>query len=287
MPSEVAPAPAPAPAPGLRRAAVLGSPVGHSRSPALHRAAYAALGLGGWRYDAIECTEAELPGLVDGLGPEWVGLSVTMPGKRAALARADLRTERAVAVGAANTLVRLPDGAWRADCTDIDGVTGALTERGWTGVRSGRALVIGAGATADAAVAGLASLGVRRLTVMVRDPARAAGTVAVAGRYGLVTDVVAWDPALPGVDEVDVVVSTVPSGVADACAPAAARAGLVLDVVYHPWPTPMATAVAQAGGQLATGLDMLLHQAFGQVEQFTGRPAPRAAMAAALTAPTP
>ncbi|HEX4251082.1 MAG TPA: shikimate dehydrogenase [Pseudonocardia sp.] len=273
------------PVPGLRRAAVLGSPVGHSRSPALHRAAYAALGLSGWRYDAVECTEAELPALVDGLGPEWLGLSVTMPGKRAALARADLRTERAVAVGAANTLVRLPDGGWRADCTDIDGVTGALTSRGWSGARSGRALVIGAGATADAAVAGLAALGVRRLTVMVRDPARAAGTVAVADRFGLVTEVIGWDPALPGVDEVDVVVSTVPSGVADACAPAAARAGLVLDVVYDPWPTPMATAVASAGGQLATGLDMLLHQAFGQVEQFTGHPAPRAAMAAALHAP--
>ncbi|MDT7610438.1 MAG: shikimate dehydrogenase [Pseudonocardiales bacterium] len=265
---------------------MLGSPVGHSRSPALHRAAYAALGLDGWRYDAIECDEAALPGLVDGLGPEWVGLSVTMPGKRAALARADLRTDRAVAVGAANTLVRLPDGAWRADCTDIDGVTGALTERGWPGARSGRALVIGAGATADAAVAGLADLGMEHVTLMVRTPERAAGTIAVAGRFGLAAQVIGWDPRLPGVDGVDLVVSTVPPGVADDCAPAAARAAFVLDVAYHPWPTAMATAVAEAGGQLATGLDMLLHQAFGQVEQFTGRPAPRAAMAAALASPS-
>jgi shikimate dehydrogenase len=267
---------------GVRRAAVLGSPVGHSRSPALHRAAYAALGLRDWRYDAIECDEVTLPGLVDRLGPEWVGLSVTMPGKRAALARAELRTERAVAVGAANTLVRLPDGRWRADCTDIDGVTGALVERGWAGPRSGRALLLGAGATAAAAVAGLAELDVREVAVMVRNPERAAATVAVADRFGVAATIVGWDMALPGAAEVDVVVSTVPAGVADDGAAAAAAAPFVLDVVYHPWPTPMARAVAAAGGRLATGLDMLLHQAFGQVEQFTGLAAPRAAMAAAL-----
>lgn len=269
-------------APAPRRAAVLGSPVQHSRSPALHRAAYTALGLAGWRYDLIECDDAQLPGLVDGLGPEWVGLSVTMPGKRAALARADLRTERAVAVESANTLARLPDGRWRADCTDIDGVTGALRSRGWTGPRSGRALLLGAGATTAAAVAGLAELGVQRLEIMVRTPARAAGVLAVAERYRLATRVVSWDPELPGAAAADVVVSTVPAGVADACAPAAAAAPFVLDVVYHPWPTPMARAVEAAGGRLATGLDMLLHQAFGQVEQFTGRPAPRDVMAAAL-----
>ncbi|MBV9313505.1 MAG: shikimate dehydrogenase [Pseudonocardia sp.] len=264
------------------RGAVLGMPVAHSRSPALHRAAYAALGLVGWRYDAIECSAAALPGLVDGLGPEWVGLSITMPGKRAALNRADVRTERAVAVGAANTLVRLPDGGWRADCTDIDGVSGSLVAGGWSGPRSGRALVLGAGATAAAAVAGLARLGIRTVELMVRDPARATGTVEVAGRFGLSTEVQRWDPTLPKITEFDVVVSTVPAGVADDCAGALARAALVLDVVYAPWPTPVARAVAAAGGRLVTGLDMLLHQAFGQVEQFTGKPAPREAMAAAI-----
>jgi shikimate dehydrogenase len=267
---------------GARRAAVLGSPVTHSRSPSLHRAAYAALGLDGWTYDAIECDEAALPGLVDGLGPEWVGLSVTMPGKRAALARADVRTDRAVAVDAANTLVRLPDGAWRADCTDIDGVAGALLASGWTESPRARALVLGAGATASAAVAGLAQIGVAEVALMVRDPARATGTIAVAEHFGLVAGVRRWDDSVPGVDGVDVVVSTVPAGVADGCAEAVARARLVLDVVYHPWPTPVARAVAAAGGRLVTGLDMLLHQAFGQVEQFTGLPAPRSEMAAVL-----
>jgi shikimate dehydrogenase len=219
---------------------------------------------------------------VDGLGPEWVGLSVTMPGKRAALARAELRTERAVAIASANTLVRLPDGRWRADCTDIDGVTGSLVERGWAGPRSGRALVIGAGATAAAAVAGLAELGIRKIALMARDADRAASTVTAADRFGVATELVRWDPALPAAADADVVVSTVPAGVADECAQAAASAPFVLDVVYHPWPTPMARAVRAAGGRLVTGLDMLLHQAFGQVEQFTGRPAPRAVMAAVL-----
>ncbi len=85
---------------------MLGSPIAHSRSPQLHLAAYRALGLTDWTYDRIECTDDELATLVGGLGPEWVGLSVTMPGKFAALAFADERTARAELVGSANTLLR-------------------------------------------------------------------------------------------------------------------------------------------------------------------------------------
>ena len=266
------------------RAAVLGKPIAHSLSPVLHRAAFEALGLADWSYQRIECDGEALPALVDSLGPEWVGLSVTMPCKRAALVRAQLRTERAAAVGSANTLLRQPDGGWRADCTDIDGVAGAIRAQGFAGPDSGRALLIGAGATASAAVAGLAELGIEHLELMVRTPERAEGTVSVARRFGMHTEVRGWDRELPGVDGVDIVVSAVPAGVVDDCVVAAARAPLVLDVVYHPWPTPMARAVRAAGSRLATGLDMLLHQAFGQVEQFTGRPAPRDVMAEALRA---
>ena len=104
---------------------MLGSPIAHSRSPQLHLAAYRALGLDGWTYERIECSAYELPALVGGFGPEWAGLSVTMPGKFAALRFADDRTPRAELVGSANTLVRSPHGL-RADNTDIDGVTGAL-----------------------------------------------------------------------------------------------------------------------------------------------------------------
>src|SRR6516165_1633309 len=97
-----------------RKAAVLGSHVAHSKSPLLHLAAYRALGLSDWTYDRIECTADELPRLVASFGPEWVGVSVTMPGKFAALQFADECTERAELVGSANTLVRT-DRGWRAD----------------------------------------------------------------------------------------------------------------------------------------------------------------------------
>ncbi|MBZ4599397.1 shikimate dehydrogenase, partial [Mycobacterium avium subsp. hominissuis] len=110
---------------GPRRAAVLGKPIAHSKSPQLHLAAYRALGLHDWTYERIECDADQLPGVVGGFGPEWVGVSVTMPGKFAALRFADERTERARRVGSANTLVRTATG-WRADNTDIDGVAGAL-----------------------------------------------------------------------------------------------------------------------------------------------------------------
>ncbi|MFB9931280.1 shikimate dehydrogenase [Amycolatopsis halotolerans] len=267
-----------------RRAAVLGKPVAHSLSPVLHRAAFAALGLDGWTYDRVETDAAELPGFVDGLGPEWVGLSVTMPGKRAALDYAAEVTPRAAAVGAANTLVRRPDG-WLADCTDVDGVTGALRYAGgYSPSASDRAVVLGAGGTAAAAVVGLAALGVTTVRLVVREPARASETVDAAKRAGLDVDVLRWSEVdfAELSDSTAVLVNTVPP---DAVVPHVAelsRVGSVLDVIYHPWPTPLAEAVERRGGRLATGLDMLLHQAFGQAEQFTGRPAPREEMRAAL-----
>ncbi|MEU6558410.1 shikimate dehydrogenase [Nocardia nova] len=266
---------------GLRRkAAVLGSPITHSRSPQLHLAAYRALGLD-WTYERIECTAEQLPGLVDGLGPEWVGLSVTMPGKVAALEYAAERTERAVLAGSANTLVRTGDG-WRADCTDVDGVRGALQGAGVASAQ--RAVVLGAGGTARPALLALADLGAREVTVVARDAERAASTLALADRLGMATEFTDFDA-----DRVravcaaaDAVVSTVPAAGAAIVADSVAAAPVVLDAIYDPWPTPLAAAVAHAGHTVVSGLQMLLNQAYGQVEQFTGRPAPRAAMAAAL-----
>lgn len=263
----------------------------HSLSPVLHRAAYAALGLDDWSYQAIECAADSLPYLIRELDASWVGLSVTMPGKRAALAAASEATPRAVAVGAANTLVRRSEGGWRADCTDVDGVAGALRcAGGWTdpGTGRARALVLGAGGTACAALAGLAVLGVSAATVVVREPARATEALACGQHVGLAVDLARWDEVdwAAATAQADVVVSTVPAGAVDVLVERLAAAPCLLDVVYHPWPTPLAAAVAAAGGRLATGLDMLLHQAFGQVSQFTGHPAPRAAMRAALRAAT-
>lgn len=260
---------------------MLGSPITHSRSPQLHLAAYRALGLD-WTYERIECTAAQLPGLVDGLGPEWVGLSVTMPGKEAALAYASARTERAVLVGSANTLVRTPDG-WRADCTDVDGVLGALRGAGVGSIAE--AVVLGAGGTARPALLALSELGARAVTVVARDAGRARGAVELAERLGMAVTVIGFDPAaLSAVcGRAGAVVSTVPVEAAASVSDAVAAAPVVLDAIYNPWPTPLAEAVALAGHTVVGGLDMLLNQAYGQVEQFTGKPAPRAEMAAALT----
>ncbi len=264
---------------GARRAAVLGSPVAHSKSPQLHLAAYRALGLDDWTYDRIECTADELPTLVAGFGPEWVGVSVTMPGKFAALQFADERTERAELVGSANTLVRTERG-WRADNTDVDGVAGALGH-----VRNlRRAIVLGSGGTAPAAVVALAKLGVTAITVVARNPDKAARLLDLAAKVGIAAGFVELgSPDLTGVvGQADVLVSTVPAEVAAEHAATFAAVPVLLDAIYDPWPTPLAAAVAGAGGQVIGGLQMLLNQAFSQVEQFTGRPAPRAPMAAAL-----
>ncbi|MGM1059989.1 shikimate dehydrogenase [Saccharothrix sp. Mg75] len=264
-----------------RRAAVIGSPVAHSLSPVLHNAAFAALGLD-WAYTRVECVADEVPALVGGLPAEWVGLSVTMPNKRAALAAATSATSRATLVGAANTLVRAEDG-WRADCTDVDGVLGALSAA--CGFTSGtRAVLLGAGGTATAALVALASVGVRAVTLVVRSVSRAAEAESCASRLGVALEVVTWDDAdfaaLAAAS--DVLISTVPPDATEPIAPALAESPCVLDVIYHPWPTPLSYEVEKHGRTLATGLDMLLHQAFGQCEQFTGHPAPREEMRRAL-----
>ncbi|AQT80503.1 shikimate dehydrogenase [Mycolicibacterium litorale] len=262
-----------------RRAAVLGSPVAHSKSPQLHLAAYRALGLTDWTYDRIECTAEQLPALLRSFGPEWVGVSVTMPGKFAALAFADERTERAELVGSANTLVRTDHG-WRADNTDIDGVAGALGH-----VRHlRRAIVLGSGGTAPAAVVALAELGVTEVTVVARDRDKAARLLDLGAAVGLSTAFCGLGATnLPAVAATaDVLVSTIPADAAAAYAAVFAGVPVLLDAIYDPWPTPLAAAVAEAGGQVISGQQMLLHQAFSQVEQFTGRPAPREQMVAAL-----
>ncbi|WP_328355321.1 shikimate dehydrogenase [Mycobacterium sp. NBC_00419] len=261
------------------KAAVLGSPVAHSKSPLLHLAAYRALGLLDWTYDRIECTAEQLPSLVRGLGPEWVGLSVTMPGKFAALECADECTDRATLVGSANTLVRTGHG-WRADNTDIDGVAGALASH-----RDLRhAIVLGSGGTAPAAVVGLAEIGVTRITVVARNIEKAARLVDLGRAVAVSTEFCPLDgPELAAVvTAADVLVSTIPADAAAGHAATLAAVPVLLDAIYDPWPTPLAAAVEAAGGEVISGLQMLLNQAFSQVEQFTGRPAPRHEMTAAL-----
>ncbi|MWA06463.1 shikimate dehydrogenase [Actinomadura sp. LD22] len=252
----------------VRRAAVLGSPIAHSLSPVLHRAAYAAMGLDGWRYDAVECGEDGLARLLDGLGPEWAGLSLTMPLKRVALKLADSVSELAERVGGANTLV-FRDGRRHADNTDVHGIVTALAEAGLGS--PGSALVLGGGATAASALAALAALGLDAAVLAVRDPGRASQAAEVGERCGLAVRVVTLDRVADHLPA-GLVVSTLPGRAADAFAgPVAASGAALFDVVYAPWPTALAAAVERAGGTVVGGFEMLLHQAVRQVELMTGR----------------
>jgi shikimate dehydrogenase len=262
------------------RAAVLGSPIAHSLSPVLHTAAYTALGLDGWTYSAIECDEAGLPGLIASCDSRWAGLSLTMPLKRAVLPLLDRTEALASDVGGANTVV-FSGGQRHGYNTDVPGMVAALAEAGVTAPAG--ATILGAGATACAALAALRALNVAAIVVQVRDQARAGDLLAAAGRLGVPVEL---RPFGSPVRDGDLLISTVPAGAADIYAERAvdprARPSAVLDVVYSPWPTPLAAAAGHAGLTVIGGFGLLLHQAARQVELMTGRtPAPLEPMRAA------
>lgn len=265
---------------GGRRAAVLGSPIAHSLSPVLHRAAYRALGLTDWSYDRFEVGEAELAPFLGGLGQEWAGLSLTMPLKRAVIPLLDEISDTAASVSAVNTVVLTDDGRALGENTDIPGLVAALAERGVTGVE--RATVLGAGATAASALAALGRLGAREVTACVRTEARAEEMCAWGARLGVTVVAAPWGEAEKAL-AAPLVVATTPAGVTDALAGAVPAApGVLFDVLYEPWPTALAAAWSAAGGAVVGGLDLLVHQAVPQVELMTGlAPAPLAAMRAA------
>ena len=238
------------PAPLARRAAVLGSPIAHSLSPALHRAAYAGLGL------------------------HWAGLSLTMPLKECVL---DLLSEvdpAAERVGAVNTVLPGRHG-WRGTNTDISGIARALEEAGLHAAPT-TATVVGGGATARSAIAALAALEVSSVTVCARRIEAAESVAALASSFGLsgaATDT--------GPDER--LISTLPG---DAARPWAALApvarGALLDASYHPWPSVLADHWGSS--VIASGRDMLLWQAVEQVRLMTGLEPPVDLMRAALPA---
>jgi shikimate dehydrogenase len=264
--------------PALRRCAVVGSPIRHSLSPVLHHAAYDALGLN-WRYEAVEVTEQGLLGFLDDLDESWRGLSMTMPLKRAVVPLLDSLSDRAEQSRAANTVVL--DGRWKVGHnTDIPGASAAVRER-YDGPLD-RAVIVGGGATAASTLLGLADLGCRTFTLVVRDEARAAETVATAARHPDQprVDVLRLGEPVPAVD---IMVSTVPADAQVAEVVAVAEcAGVVFDVIYDPWPTPFARFARETGRVLVAGLDLLVHQAVLQVELMTGVPeGPLAAMRAA------
>ncbi|GGX34697.1 shikimate 5-dehydrogenase [Streptomyces malachitofuscus] len=259
--------------PAARKAAVLGSPIAHSLSPVLHRAAYTELGLEGWTYDRFEIDERALPGFFDTLGPEWAGLSLTMPLKRAVIPLLDSVSETAASVEAVNTVVLTPDGGRTGDNTDIPGMVAALREHGIDRVET--AAILGAGATASSALAALARICSGEVTVHVRSEARAAEMRQWAERLDVAVRIAGWDDAERAL-HAPLVVTTTPAGVTDVFARAVPeRPTALFDVLYDPWPTVLAARWSAYGGAVISGLDLLVHQAVLQVEQMTGRsPAP-------------
>ena len=232
------------------KAAILGHPVEHSLSPVIHGAAYVALGLTDWVYERHDVQESGLEEFVNGCGPEWAGLSLTMPLKVRALQISDEQDTTARATGVANTLV-FREGKKIAYNTDIAGILFALSEIGITSVTSAR--IIGAGATARSAVAAVSAMGATDIRVAVR-------------RLGAAADVIGvHEVSLEDDHAVDIVISTIPAHATDVVVAADVP---LLDVIYAPWPTPLAT---RWPGPVVSGHRMLLGQAIEQVQLMTGR----------------
>ncbi|WP_346960166.1 shikimate dehydrogenase [uncultured Arthrobacter sp.] len=271
------------------RAAVLGHPISHSKSPALHRAAYAQLGIE-LAYDAIDVTEAALPAFMAGVRRDtsWRGLSVTMPLKAAMAAEVDEVRGVARQLGVINTVAfeRPGDPAGVPARlvgynTDVAGIVNALRYAGAASEPS--AVILGGGGTAAAAMAALKELGAPKAAVYVRDIGRAAEARAAAAAVGLALQVLPLAAAAPAVTTADVVVSTLPPRAADGLAEELAAAvgpngntvaGVLLDVAYDPWPSRIAAVWTDAGGRVVPGLEMLLYQAVEQVRHFTGLEGP-------------
>jgi shikimate dehydrogenase len=264
------------------KAAVLGSPIAHSLSPALHRAAYQALGLD-WTYDAVEVEASELPRFLDGLDGSWAGLSLTMPLKEAVIPLLSARDALVGATGSANTVV-LRDGERSGHNTDVAGLVAALREAAVEHVDRGA--VIGAGATAASALAALHELGAHDVRVLARSAERARARLEpVAAALGVRLRYAELHPLELEDRWPEVVISTAPAGATDELAQLSAPSGAVpvlLDVVYAPWPTRLAAVYGAAGGTVVPGVAMLLHQAAEQVRLMTGQEPPLEDMRAAL-----
>jgi shikimate dehydrogenase len=251
---------------GRRRCGVLGAPIGHSLSPALHRAAYASAGLD-WTYDPVEVRSEELAGFLAGLDGSWRGLSLTMPLKRVVVPLLDELTDRAGQAQAANTVI-LEDGRRTGHNTDIPGAAAALRERYAGPVTS--AVILGGGATASSTLLALADLGCGQVTLLVRDEGRAAETLRAAARHPKRPDVDVRPLGTPP-PPVDVLVSTIPAAAQSSQVVALAEhVPVVFDVVYDPWPTPLAGFAEREGRTLVAGLDLLVHQAVLQFTLMTG-----------------
>lgn len=259
------------------RLAVLGSPIAHSKSPAIHAAAYEVLGLD-WAYGRQELQARDLEGFLDSLGPEWRGLSLTMPLKEEAHRLAAILDPVAQRSGAVNTLLRLSAGAgWAGFNTDVGGLAAAMHGAGLDALRT---VVLGAGATAGSAVLAALGIGAERVLVLARRPEAAAD---LGRRFG--SDTGEGEPLeidSAGLADVDLaarleefaptlVISTLPGPAgAEVALQAILTAAPLFDVAYDPWPSPLAERWREAGSEAHPGIDMLVEQALLQVRIFVG-----------------
>ena len=251
----------------MRHAAVLGHPIAHSLSPVIHLTAYEMLGLA-WTYERVDITPDRLPDWITSRTADWAGVSLTMPLKTDVLALLDGMDDVVRATGAANTVVFGPTGRQGFN-TDVHGIVEAVRQVGVGTAPS--VLVIGGGATARSAVAAAAQLNCRSVDILARRPEACDDLLTTASELGIDVQVTPWTAADVDLTH-DVVISTVPAGVADSLIHSVpASPGVLLDVVYQGWPTPFARAWHDHQGPAASGLEMLLHQGLEQVALMTGQ----------------
>jgi shikimate dehydrogenase len=279
-----------------RRLAVLGSPIAHSKSPTLHAAAYATLGLN-WSYETVEVDEGALPSFIDACArdAEWLGLSLTMPLKQAVIPLLNDVDRVASVTGAANTVLFDDSEAAVAELaalaendeetaaggehddasvvirgfnTDVAGIVRALAAAGLTSAHY--VLILGGGATAASAMVAAAELGAEKVVVAARSLERSVWLEPLAHSLGLMIQIRSLGQADRTLDVPDLVVSTLPAGAgADVLfTDSTRRRATLLDVSYDPWPSSFARAWSAVGGTVVSGLAMLAHQALLQVRIF-------------------
>lgn len=260
-----------------RRAAVLGHPISHSKSPALHSAAYARLGVE-IDYTAIDVTVDQLPAFMDSIRADnsWCGLSVTMPLKSAMVKEVDEVRGAGAHLGVINTVVFEHDAGQVRRVgynTDVAGIVEAVRYAGVA--QAPHAAILGGGGTSAAAVAAARELGARHVDVFVRDAGRAGDAQAAAAAVGISLSVRPLTEAATAIAGTDLVISTFPPRAADAVAEELAAlpgtgAGVLLDVAYDPWPSRLAEVWHGHGGAVVPGLEMLMYQAAEQIRRFSG-----------------
>lgn len=248
----------------VRQLAVLGSPIGHSRSPAIHMAAYRALGLP-WNYGARDVRGDQLKDFLGQLDSLWLGLSLTMPLKSDILNHLDHRDVLVDIVGAANTVL-IDDGQFIGFNTDVYGARRMLAEAVPGTIC--RALILGAGATARSVLAALAEGGTREVVVWTRSVGRSKELRAVAERLEVAVQFVHSGDDFPSPA---VVISTLP-GTAELPTVFASKLNTsvpLIDIAYDPWPTGVARHwLGQDGSVVNNGLAMLVYQALAQIRIF-------------------